>query len=175
MLSAAEERPWLWVVYVLTVALPLVLIFVFCCTGKVTHAHCQPLSGMFADGVLGSYEWNCGAAAELWLWCVCDRPQRSAGSAQAQLSLTTLQEEFDEVGRPNRSASSGRVTAAVNCLCVFVCVCCSGLFWHHFLTDQNLYKPNNRMLDRWQWRRQARMFTSLSIFSNLPFLLISNH
>ncbi|XP_069000035.1 calnexin isoform X1 [Embiotoca jacksoni] len=34
MLSAAEERPWLWVVYVLTVALPLVLIIVFCCTGK---------------------------------------------------------------------------------------------------------------------------------------------
>ena len=44
MLTAAEERPWLWVVYVLTVALPLVLIVVFCCTGKVrqrtarTHA-----------------------------------------------------------------------------------------------------------------------------------------
>lgn len=37
MLSAAEERPWLWVVYVLTVALPLILIFVFCCTGKVKH------------------------------------------------------------------------------------------------------------------------------------------
>ena len=35
MLTAAEERPWLWVVYVLTVALPLVLIIVFCCTGKV--------------------------------------------------------------------------------------------------------------------------------------------
>ncbi|XP_074505665.1 calnexin isoform X1 [Sebastes fasciatus] len=34
MLNAAEERPWLWVVYVLTVALPLVLIIVFCCTGK---------------------------------------------------------------------------------------------------------------------------------------------
>ncbi|XP_028315046.1 calnexin isoform X2 [Gouania willdenowi] len=34
MLSAAEERPWLWVVYVLTVALPLILIIVFCCTGK---------------------------------------------------------------------------------------------------------------------------------------------
>ncbi|XP_059919812.1 calnexin isoform X1 [Gadus macrocephalus] len=34
MLTAAEERPWLWVVYVLTVALPLVLIVVFCCTGK---------------------------------------------------------------------------------------------------------------------------------------------
>ncbi|XP_055016358.1 calnexin [Boleophthalmus pectinirostris] len=34
MLSAAEERPWLWIVYVLTVALPLVLIIVFCCTGK---------------------------------------------------------------------------------------------------------------------------------------------
>lgn len=39
MLSAAEERPWLWVVYVLTVALPLILIFVFCCTGKVKHTH----------------------------------------------------------------------------------------------------------------------------------------
>uniref|UniRef100_A0A3P8W570 Calnexin n=1 Tax=Cynoglossus semilaevis TaxID=244447 RepID=A0A3P8W570_CYNSE len=34
MLNAAEERPWLWVVYVLTVALPLILIIVFCCTGK---------------------------------------------------------------------------------------------------------------------------------------------
>ncbi|XP_035862350.1 calnexin isoform X2 [Sander lucioperca] len=34
MLNAAEERPWLWIVYVLTVALPLVLIIVFCCTGK---------------------------------------------------------------------------------------------------------------------------------------------
>ncbi|KAF5890662.1 calnexin, partial [Clarias magur] len=34
MMSAAEERPWLWVVYVLTVALPVVLIFIFCCTGK---------------------------------------------------------------------------------------------------------------------------------------------
>lgn len=34
MLTAAEERPWLWVVYVLTVALPLVLVLVFCCTGK---------------------------------------------------------------------------------------------------------------------------------------------
>ncbi|XP_059202974.1 calnexin [Centropristis striata] len=34
MWDAAEERPWLWVVYVLTVALPLVLIIVFCCTGK---------------------------------------------------------------------------------------------------------------------------------------------
>lgn len=35
MLTAAEERPWLWVVYVLTVALPLVLVLVFCCSGKV--------------------------------------------------------------------------------------------------------------------------------------------
>uniref|UniRef100_A0A8D3E2V8 Calnexin n=1 Tax=Scophthalmus maximus TaxID=52904 RepID=A0A8D3E2V8_SCOMX len=34
MMNAAEERPWLWVVYVLTVALPLVLIIIFCCTGK---------------------------------------------------------------------------------------------------------------------------------------------
>ncbi|XP_053734992.1 calnexin isoform X1 [Synchiropus splendidus] len=34
MISAAEERPWLWIVYVLTGALPLVLIIVFCCTGK---------------------------------------------------------------------------------------------------------------------------------------------
>ncbi|XP_061747860.1 calnexin isoform X2 [Nerophis ophidion] len=38
MLNAAEERPWLWVVYVLTVALPLVLIVVFCCTGKKSEA-----------------------------------------------------------------------------------------------------------------------------------------
>ncbi|KAF7658037.1 hypothetical protein LDENG_00018230 [Lucifuga dentata] len=34
MLNAAEERPWLWIVYVLTVALPLILIIIFCCTGK---------------------------------------------------------------------------------------------------------------------------------------------
>ncbi|KAL0974292.1 hypothetical protein UPYG_G00218380 [Umbra pygmaea] len=34
MMSAADERPWLWVVYVLTVALPVVLIIVFCCSGK---------------------------------------------------------------------------------------------------------------------------------------------
>ncbi|KAG7465351.1 hypothetical protein MATL_G00175570 [Megalops atlanticus] len=34
MMTAAEERPWLWVVYVLTVALPVVLIIVFCCSGK---------------------------------------------------------------------------------------------------------------------------------------------
>ncbi|XP_030622890.1 calnexin isoform X2 [Chanos chanos] len=34
MITAAEERPWLWVIYVLTVALPLVLFIVFCCTGK---------------------------------------------------------------------------------------------------------------------------------------------
>uniref|UniRef100_A0A665UG97 Calnexin n=1 Tax=Echeneis naucrates TaxID=173247 RepID=A0A665UG97_ECHNA len=38
MLSAAEERPWLWVVYILTVVLPLVLIIVFCCTGKTNAA-----------------------------------------------------------------------------------------------------------------------------------------
>lgn len=41
MLNAAEERPWLWLVYVLTVALPLVLIIVFCCTGKVRHTHAR--------------------------------------------------------------------------------------------------------------------------------------
>uniref|UniRef100_A0A673FIK8 Calnexin n=1 Tax=Sinocyclocheilus rhinocerous TaxID=307959 RepID=A0A673FIK8_9TELE len=39
MITAAEERPWLWIVYVLTVALPLVLIIVFCCTGKVSVCH----------------------------------------------------------------------------------------------------------------------------------------
>uniref|UniRef100_A0A8D3C3K4 Calnexin n=1 Tax=Scophthalmus maximus TaxID=52904 RepID=A0A8D3C3K4_SCOMX len=38
MMNAAEERPWLWVVYVLTVALPLVLIIIFCCTGKKKSA-----------------------------------------------------------------------------------------------------------------------------------------
>ncbi|XP_053180136.1 calnexin [Scomber japonicus] len=42
MLNAAEERPWLWVVYVLTVALPLVLIVVFCCTGKKKSAAATP-------------------------------------------------------------------------------------------------------------------------------------
>lgn len=45
MLSAAEERPWLWVVYVLTVALPLVLIVVFCCTGKVKNTHTHQVEG----------------------------------------------------------------------------------------------------------------------------------
>ncbi|CAB1325534.1 unnamed protein product, partial [Coregonus sp. 'balchen'] len=34
IMTAADERPWLWVVYVLIVAVPLVLIIVFCCTGK---------------------------------------------------------------------------------------------------------------------------------------------
>ncbi|XP_072487362.1 calnexin isoform X1 [Notamacropus eugenii] len=34
MLEAAEERPWLWVVYILTVALPLFLVILFCCSGK---------------------------------------------------------------------------------------------------------------------------------------------
>ncbi|XP_039631849.1 calnexin isoform X1 [Polypterus senegalus] len=34
MMTAAEERPWLWLVYVLTVGLPVFLIIVFCCTGK---------------------------------------------------------------------------------------------------------------------------------------------
>uniref|UniRef100_A0A665UGL4 Calnexin n=1 Tax=Echeneis naucrates TaxID=173247 RepID=A0A665UGL4_ECHNA len=47
MLSAAEERPWLWVVYILTVVLPLVLIIVFCCTGKVTHTHTHTHTGQY--------------------------------------------------------------------------------------------------------------------------------
>ncbi|CAB1337354.1 unnamed protein product [Coregonus sp. 'balchen'] len=34
MMTAADERPWLWVVYVLTVAVPFVLLIVFFCTGK---------------------------------------------------------------------------------------------------------------------------------------------
>ncbi|XP_028908320.1 calnexin isoform X1 [Ornithorhynchus anatinus] len=34
MVAAAEERPWLWVVYVLTVALPVFLVVLFCCSGK---------------------------------------------------------------------------------------------------------------------------------------------
>ncbi|XP_078509659.1 calnexin isoform X1 [Lissotriton helveticus] len=34
MMAAAEERPWLWVVYVLTVALPVFLIILFCFSGK---------------------------------------------------------------------------------------------------------------------------------------------
>ncbi|XP_053151164.1 calnexin isoform X2 [Hemicordylus capensis] len=34
MMSAAEERPWLWVVYILTVALPVFLVVLFCCSGK---------------------------------------------------------------------------------------------------------------------------------------------
>lgn len=35
MMAAAEERPWLWVVYILTVALPVFLVVLFCCSGKV--------------------------------------------------------------------------------------------------------------------------------------------
>ncbi|XP_062976907.1 calnexin isoform X2 [Elgaria multicarinata webbii] len=34
MITAAEERPWLWVVYILTVGLPVFLIVLFCCSGK---------------------------------------------------------------------------------------------------------------------------------------------
>ncbi|MBZ3881217.1 Vacuolar protein sorting-associated protein 8-like protein [Sciurus carolinensis] len=34
ILEAAEERPWLWVVYILTVALPVFLVILFCCSGK---------------------------------------------------------------------------------------------------------------------------------------------
>uniref|UniRef100_A0A5F8H419 Calnexin n=1 Tax=Monodelphis domestica TaxID=13616 RepID=A0A5F8H419_MONDO len=34
MLEAAEECPWLWVVYILIVALPLFLVVLFCCSGK---------------------------------------------------------------------------------------------------------------------------------------------
>ncbi|XP_075458149.1 calnexin [Ascaphus truei] len=34
MMAAAEERPWLWVVYILTVALPVFLVILFCCSGK---------------------------------------------------------------------------------------------------------------------------------------------
>ncbi|XP_041706754.2 calnexin isoform X1 [Coregonus clupeaformis] len=38
MMTAADERPWLWVVYVLTVAVPFVLLIVFFCTGKKAAA-----------------------------------------------------------------------------------------------------------------------------------------
>ncbi|XP_066572792.1 calnexin isoform X2 [Amia ocellicauda] len=41
MMSAAEERPWLWVVYILTVALPVFLLFVFCCSGKKKTSDAQ--------------------------------------------------------------------------------------------------------------------------------------
>ncbi|XP_048399590.2 calnexin isoform X2 [Stegostoma tigrinum] len=34
LMSAAEERPWLWIVYILIIALPVFLVIVFCCTGK---------------------------------------------------------------------------------------------------------------------------------------------
>ncbi|EHB05263.1 Calnexin [Heterocephalus glaber] len=34
MLKVAEEHPWLWVVYLLTVALPVFLVILFCCSGK---------------------------------------------------------------------------------------------------------------------------------------------
>uniref|UniRef100_A0A8C4HE24 Calnexin n=1 Tax=Dicentrarchus labrax TaxID=13489 RepID=A0A8C4HE24_DICLA len=113
MLNAAEERPWLWVVYVLTVALPIVLIIVFCCTGKLLYSYYQPSCSLLS--VLMSQSGV----------CVCDCPQKSSGSDQGQLSLTTLQEEFKEAGRPNHpaTASSGLVTAAVRvALCLFVSV-----------------------------------------------------
>lgn len=35
MMAAAEERPWLWVVYILIVAFPVFLVVLFCCSGKV--------------------------------------------------------------------------------------------------------------------------------------------
>eukprot|EP00076_Gallus_gallus_P045080 XP_025010618.1 calnexin isoform X2 [Gallus gallus] len=34
MMAAAEERPWLWVVYILIVAFPVFLVVLFCCSGK---------------------------------------------------------------------------------------------------------------------------------------------
>ncbi|XP_072120215.1 calnexin isoform X2 [Mobula birostris] len=34
LMSAAEERPWLWIIYILIIALPVFLVIVFCCTGK---------------------------------------------------------------------------------------------------------------------------------------------
>ncbi|XP_078488916.1 calnexin isoform X1 [Ciona intestinalis] len=34
LLSATEEKPWLWIIYVLVVGLPAVLLFAFCCGGK---------------------------------------------------------------------------------------------------------------------------------------------
>uniref|UniRef100_H3ASW1 Calnexin n=1 Tax=Latimeria chalumnae TaxID=7897 RepID=H3ASW1_LATCH len=34
LIAAAEERPWLWLVYILTVALPVFLLILFCCSGK---------------------------------------------------------------------------------------------------------------------------------------------
>ncbi|GCB77803.1 hypothetical protein scyTo_0015716, partial [Scyliorhinus torazame] len=38
LMSAAEERPWLWIVYILIIALPVFLVIVFCCTGKKDSA-----------------------------------------------------------------------------------------------------------------------------------------
>lgn len=66
---------------------------------------------------------------------VCDYSQRSSGSAQGQLSLTSLQEEFNEAGRPNHPAvtSSGPVTVTVNAAQVVSCVKCLLLCcWCHF-------------------------------------------
>lgn len=58
MITAAEERPWLWIVYVLTVALPVVLIIVFCCTGKVCVCVCPfPLSMMCHLKLCDLSEW----------------------------------------------------------------------------------------------------------------------
>lgn len=104
MLNAAEERPWLWVVYVLTVALPLILIFVFCCTGKVKHTLAHVISPSYLRILI-------------LLARVC--PQRSSDSADGQLSLSTLQEELDDRLMSHSSSSSLRVTV---CVCVCVCV-----------------------------------------------------
>lgn len=109
MLNAAEERPWLWVVYVLTVALPLILIFVFCCTGKVKHTHSRILTHTLTLFI------SVFSAKPDFTKCVC--PQRSSYSADGQLSLTTLQEEFDDRHLSHSSSSSLRVTAPV-CVCV---------------------------------------------------------
>uniref|UniRef100_A0AAY4BNR2 Calnexin n=1 Tax=Denticeps clupeoides TaxID=299321 RepID=A0AAY4BNR2_9TELE len=61
MVSAAEERPWLWVIYVLTVALPLILIFVFCCTGKVGW---RVIESLKAAGTASEGEESPAEAAE---------------------------------------------------------------------------------------------------------------
>lgn len=39
LLAAAEEHPWLWVLYIFTLALPVGLTVLFCWPGKVSEIY----------------------------------------------------------------------------------------------------------------------------------------
>lgn len=39
LVTAAEEHPWLWVLYILTLALPVGLTVLFCWPGKVSEIY----------------------------------------------------------------------------------------------------------------------------------------